>query len=449
MTAATLDRPAQRLHTYTPRGAALDVMHARDPEVLLSGPAGTGKSRACLEKLYLLATLNPGMRGLIVRKVRDTLASTGLVTWREHVVKEALESGAVSFYGGSASEPPQYRFSNGSRIMIGGMDKPTKIMSSEYDVVYIQEAVELTITDWENITTRLRNGRISFQQIIADCNPDAPSHWLKQRADTGTTRMLHSRHEDNPILFSADGDTTQRGASYLSKLEGLTGVRYERLRHGRWSAAEGLVYEGYDPLVHHRPIADPPKEWPRYLSVDFGYTNPFVCQWWAIDPDGRAYLYREIYRTATLVEDHAREIARLSKGEPTPRAIVCDHDAEDRATLQRHLGASTVAAIKTVSDGIQAVQARFKVLPDGKPRIYLNPAALVARDSELVESGRPCSTVEELPGYVWDKPREGSAAAERNPKEAPVKANDHGCDALRYMIAYLDLQPKPRMRGFL
>jgi hypothetical protein len=43
--------------------------------------------------------------------------------------------------------------------MIGGMDKPTKIMSSEYDFIYVQEAIELTETDWENLTTRLRNGR--------------------------------------------------------------------------------------------------------------------------------------------------------------------------------------------------------------------------------------------------------------------------------------------------
>ena len=31
------------------------------------------------------------------------------------------------------------------------------------------------------------------------------------------------------------------------------------------------------------------------LMVDFGYTNPFTCQWWAMDHDGRLYLYREIF----------------------------------------------------------------------------------------------------------------------------------------------------------
>lgn len=39
--------PANR--PYEPFGAAKDVWTDRSDEVLLSGPAGTGKSRACLE----------------------------------------------------------------------------------------------------------------------------------------------------------------------------------------------------------------------------------------------------------------------------------------------------------------------------------------------------------------------------------------------------------------
>jgi len=445
MTAAVL-APPTHAHAYTPRGAALAAFQCRDPELLLSGPAGTGKSRALLEKLNAVMLANPGARGLIVRKVRDTLSSTGLVTWREHVVPEQLAAGVLEFYGGSASEPPQYRYSNGSRVMIGGMDKPTKVMSSEYDTIYVQEAIELTTTDWENLTTRLRNGKVSFQQLMADTNPDAPTHWLKARCDRGATTLIDTRHEDNPVLFGDDGTPTAKGIDYLSKLDALTGVRYERLRGGKWVAAEGIVYDGYDPTIHHRPIADPPPEWTRYLSIDFGFTNPFVCQWWAEDPDGRLYLYRELYATGGLVEDHAATIAEAGRRDPTPHAVICDHDAEDRATLERHLGLATTPAHKSVSDGIQAVQARLRVQDDGKPRLYLNPAALIARDPKLEAAKLPCSTVEEIPGYIWDRPREGTVAAERGPKEAPVKRNDHGCDALRYLVAHLDLRGRPRVR---
>jgi PBSX family phage terminase large subunit len=422
---------------YTPRGAARTIFERRDPEVIVSGPAGTGKSRACLEKLLLMCLVNPGMKALIVRKTLASLGSTALATWRQHVAAQSLAAGHVDYYGGSAQEPAQYRFSNGSRVYIGGMDKPSKIMSSEYDLIYVQEATELTITDWEALTTRLRNGVVSFQQIIADCNPDRPTHWLKQRAEQGTLTMLYGRHEDNPRLYHEDGALTAEGADYIARLDNLTGVRKERLRYGRWVAAEGVIYDEFDPAVHlvTKP-KDPPASWTRYWSVDFGYTNPFVLQCWAVDPDGRLYLYREFYRTQTLVEDHAREaLRRIVRDEPRPAAVICDHDAEDRATLERHLGWPTVPARKSVSDGIQAVQARLRPAGDGRPRLFLVRDALVERDQSRDEAGRPACTAEEIAGYVWN-----------DTKDEPVKEDDHGMDALRYMVAHLDLNPDVRVR---
>ncbi|MDE2105869.1 MAG: phage terminase large subunit [Patescibacteria group bacterium] len=403
---------------YHPLGAARDLFTRREPEVLLAGPAGTGKSRACLEKLHLCALKYPGMRGLIVRKTHSSLTVSGLVTYRQKVL-HPLDG--VVFFGGSAVEPPAFRYPNGSTLLVGGMDKPSKIMSTEFDISYAQEATELFEADWESITTRLRNGMMPYQQLIADCNPDAPMHWLKRRADRGATLLLESRHEDNPSLT----------ADYLAKLDALTGVRYQRLRLGRWAAAEGLVYE-FDRAVHLIDRRELPKEWRRIRVVDFGYSNPFVCQWWAIDGDGRLYLYRELYRTQRLVEDHARDIARLSAGE-SYEATIADHDAEDRATLNRH-GIATSPAHKAVSPGIQAVQKRLAVAGDGKPRLFVLRDALIGRDETLAESRKPYCTEQEFDSYVWPKGQDGKAV-----KEAPVKMDDHGMDALRYAVAYVDL----------
>lgn len=476
---ATMERQANQ-HVYTPYGAAKVAFSCKDAELLLSGPAGTGKSRALLEKLHLICLLTPNVRALIIRKTLSSLGSTALVTWREHVAPEALAMGQLSFHGGNSQAPAQYRYKNGSTVTIGGMDKATKVMSSEYDMIYVQEAIELTESDWEALTTRLRNGKVSFQQLMADTNPDVPTHWLKARCDRGQTTMLDTRHEDNPVLFGADGQVTDVGASYISKLDNLTGVRRDRLRFGEWCAAEGLIYEDYDPHVHQKSIIEPPHDWDRYWVVDFGYTNPFVLQCWAVDHDGRLYLYREVYRSRRLVEDHARDILRMVRKarceecrgrgepdraclarhewrEPKPRAVICDHDAEDRATLERHLGMSTVAATKTVSDGIQAVQQRLKVQPDGFPRIFFSPQALWnvdekgmpragLKDPFMVDLSKPSSTLEEIPGYVWDSSSASGNRQDKNAKEVPRKQDDHGMDAIRYITAELDFAPRPRVR---
>ena len=388
----------------------------------------------------MMCLLNPGMRALILRKTLTSLSSTTLVTFREHVAKEALDSGEVKYFGGSGQESAGYKYGNGSVVTIGGMDKSTKIMSSEYDLVFVSEAIELVEDDWEKITTRLRNGKVSFQQLIADTNPDAPHHWLKQRCDRGKTKVIYCQHEDNPALYR-DGVWTPSGRQYMDVLDNLTGVRRERLRYGRWAAADGLIYDGFDPTVHLRDgYLMPPREWTRYWAVDFGFTNPFVCQFWCEDPDGRLFMYREIYRTQTLVEDHAKAIQGLmrylGKDDVKPAAVVCDHDAEGRATLERALGVTTIPAHKSVLEGIEAVKSRLKPAGDGKPRLFLCRDALQDPDPLLKDAKKPYCTQQEVLEYVWANTQ----------KEAPVKANDHGLDAMRYLVAYRDLTGRPNMR---
>jgi hypothetical protein len=452
---------------YEPRGAARELFSRRESEVVLDGPAGTGKSLACLFRLHLAALRHPGIRCLIARKTAVSLGSTTLVTFESKVAAEALAHGTVRWFGGSPREAASYRYSNKSRIVVGGLDKPEKVLSSEYDLIFVDEATELTVTDWETLSTRLRNGVLPWQQQLAACNPAMRTHWLNQRANTGTTRRLVSRHKDNPRYVNDDGTPTAEGLDYFAKLDALTGVRRLRLRDGIWASAEGIIYEGWDEAVH---LIDPfpiPDSWPRWWSVDFGFTHVLVLQWWAEDPDGRLYLYREIYHSRRLVEDHARDallavtepvpdveqlpdedaLKAIEQGrrrwtEPEPEAIICDHDAEDRATLERHLGMSTEPAIKTVSDGIQAVQGRMRPAGDGKPRLFIMRGCTLRRDPVQDEAKKPCSTAEEIPGYVWAvKPGAGGEL-----KEAPLKEDDDGCDAMRYVVAERDLGARPRVR---
>jgi hypothetical protein len=135
------------------------------------------------------------------------------------------------------------------------------------------------------------------------------------------------------------------------------------------------------------------------------------------------------------------------KNEPRPRMIICDHDAEGRAVLEKHLGMSTKPAKKTVEDGIQAVKSRLRVSEtDGKPRLYLCEGALVERDKELADRKKPTCTIEEIVGYIWDRGTVKAQLDGKPPKEAPVKEDDHGMDAMRYMIAERDLRGRPRVR---
>jgi phage terminase large subunit len=431
---------------FEPRGAVLDAFRSHDGELLISGAAGTGKSVGALMKIHLASLQTPGVRSLLARKTHASLTASTLVTFRSNVAAEALRAGILKYYGGSGAEPSAYNYVNGSTIVVGGLDRPSRLLSTEYDLAMVDEATETTAEDIDTIITRLRHGRLSYQQLIMCTNPAGPTHHLKARADTGRCRMLYSRHEDNPRMFH-DGAWTEYGSTYLARLETLTGVRYQRMRHGLWVAAEGLVYGDWSPAVHVVDrLPEGSERWTRWWSVDFGYSNPMVVLFFAEDPDGRLWLYRQIYQTHCLVEDMARNILKIVRRpdgtwrEPRPRAVICDHDAEDRATLERHLGMGTSAAKKTVSDGIQAMQVRLRPAGDGKPRFFVVKDCLVARDPELVDAKKPCCFEDEIAEYVWPQD------VKPDKREAPVKENDHAMDGARYMCAELDLGGRPRVR---
>lgn len=407
-------------------GANKDAIECQAAEVLLIGPAETGKTLGFLWKLHRIAFKYENASLVILRKTLTSTYSTVLVTFQEKVLGE---DAPVSVYGGET--PRWFDYPNGSRVWVAGLDKSSRILSAEHDIIFVNQPEELTLDEWETLSTRTtgRSGHIPHPQLIGDPNPTYPTHWMYQRK---VIKRFYSWHKDNPALFDqGTGEPTAQGLQTLERLASLTGMRYTRLFEGRACQAEGAVYEGWNEAIHLVDRFDIPADWRRIRCVDFGYSNPFVCQWWAMDGDERMYLYREIYKTQTIVEDHARDIVRLSEGEYI-EATVCDHDAEDRATLERH-GVPTQAASKAITPGIQAVQARLRKAGDNRPRLFVLRDSLVEQDADLARVFKPTKTRDEFAAYVWPKAPDGKAL-----KEVPLDLNNHGMDTTRYGVMYLD-----------
>lgn len=424
------------------RGAARKHLTDRSPEIGMVGSAGTGKTIGGLWKAHLASMKYPGCRTLLARKEATSLTATTVQGFERDVLPDAMRLGAVTFFGGSPRKPAAYRYGNGSTITLGGLDKPERIMSAEFDRILVDEATDITYDAYQMLLSRLRGKAAPYRQISLLCNPQEPTHWIKERADSGALNLLISKHRDNPRFFHRDGTKTAAGEEYMARLETLTGVRRLRLLDGVWASAEGVIFEGFDPAIHVIPSFPVPDSWERIWSIDFGYTNPFVWGEWAIDEDRRAYLVREIYMSGRLVEDHARQIMALAANSPRPSAVVCDHDAEDRATFERHTGFGTVAAHKAVNEGIELTASRLKLAGDSRPRLMFFDDALVEKDQSLIDRRLPWRTVDEFPGYIWAPEPPGSDRKDRQ----PVKRNDHGIDRTRYLVAELDLHGTTNVR---
>ena len=141
---------------YRPSGAALDLMRCTAREVLLAGPAGTGKSRACLEKLNLICMQLP-VRCAIVRKTRKSITQSAMVTLETKVLPMP---NAVMFHTGDQ----EYRYPSGARIIVAGLDDAEKLASTEFDVIYVNEATELEADDWGMLLREI--GRASCRERV-------------------------------------------------------------------------------------------------------------------------------------------------------------------------------------------------------------------------------------------------------------------------------------------
>lgn len=415
---------------YEPHGNILKLFLCKDPEILVEGPAGTGKSLGILQKVNLCALRYDGSRILCLRKTRVSIRQSLKITW-ENTVRPHLNGVKYN------KDDDEYRYPAGSIVAMGGMDNADKLLSSEWDMIYYQEATESTESEIEIASSRLRYGRMPYQQLIMDVNPDKEKHFLNIRAELGYSTRLKTTHQDNPTLWSEKYQRwTEKGEQYIARLDALHGVRYLRLRLGRWASAEGVVYDEYDEKLHKKAAYTWHHDMTFFWSVDFGYTHPFVAQLWCQNFTGDLILVREIYRTQTLVEDHARAMRKMQHMlRVDPVAVICDHDAEGRATLEKYLNVETKPAHKAISEGVQAVQARLRMNPEtGRPRLWFVNYPVDPDPNIQLEQGKstPTCTLDEIEGYVWN------TSGNKKKGEEPVDKDNHGMDALRYLVCYVD-----------
>ena len=420
------------------RGANLAAVRSRNQEVIVSGPADCGKTFALMCKVHWSCLKVMDNQVLLVREFREDLLDTVVPSLQEVIGScptVARWPDTVREYGGT--KPYLWRYWNGAEVRLRGMNDSRRgqALGAQYDLIVVTQTEGLTEAAWNTLLSRAsgRAAHASYPQLIGDANPSGPRHWILRRQSLQDTHFV-ATHRDNPRIYNEHGELTEGGVVRMAALERLTGLTRKRLKDGQWVAEEGVIYgDDFDEAVHvleQLPYLGPE----RWVVIDFGFTNPASIQWYGMDHDGRIFLTRQIYQTGLTATDMANLILQHSApaGELIV-AIVCDHDAGDRATIERELETTTIAANKrSVSGGINLVKDRLRVQPDGQPRVFFWKYSLVAPDGKLRDGGKPFDLLTEFPEYVWDKGRDDET------KDAPAKKNDHAMDGLRYIVSFLD-----------
>ena len=382
------------LDTFELRGNNRLIWDARDGEIMVEGMSGTGKTRTILELINQLCHRFSGMRALIVRHHQVTLTTTCLVTFNEKVLKP--EEG-VRFFGGSKERPAAYNYPNRSQIVVGGLDNADKILSSEYDLIYANEATELGIEHWETLTSRLRNGVLKQPRIIGDCNPVHETHWLNKRCEAGKARRIVTRIEDNPAYYYADGTMTEEGAAYIAKLDALTGSRYKRFRLGEWAGVENAVHPQFRRDIHIIELPDGLQFRDGAFGADYGRVHKSAAVAVSVDQYGRRWV-REAWGRPS--DDHGallvRRVGELRQQYSLRRGRVDPN--------QDHLAGSVGASLARSGEGsrqsrINMTGRLFNVFPNGiVPAFYEDMRNLPPRTVSTLPDSPGLFLVKGAPG---------------------------------------------------
>lgn len=301
----------------------------------------------------------------------------------------------------------QIHTANGT-IYLRSAENPNRLRGPNLSWSWVDEAAMMKELAWDILVGRLR---IGGAQSLITTTPSGFNwiyrNWIeKRRSNYG---LVQASSKENPHL---DADFVAEMIEDYSEQFAAQEI------DGQFVAFEGLVYSEFREDIHVFVPFDIPPEWPRYRGIDFGYKNPFVCLWAAEDPDGRLYFYQEHYERRKLLDEHV-SLINAAAGSDAENGIryqwtVADHDAQDCAELHSK-GIQTMPAKKSVSPGIQRVKSRFKVQPDGRPRIFFSSVVI--------------NTIKELYMYRHNPKAE---------KEEPLKEHDHAMDTIRYIVAAID-----------
>ena len=241
-----------------------------------------------------------------------------------------------------------------------------------------------------------------------NCNPDGPYHWFKlnwiDELQEKNMLYLHFTMDDNLSL------SEEVKARYRSM---YTGVFFKRYILGKWTMAEGIIYDMFDNEKH---VIDDLAAYTwtdeYYVSCDYGTQNATVFLLWRKTVTGIWICIREWYYSGrdenvqkTDIE-YAGELKQFL-GTIKPKAVIVDPSAASFIAQLKKEGFHVKKANNDVLDGIRFVGT---LLNQKKILIY--------KDCE--------NLIREFSSYVWD-----IKAVERG-EDKPVKKEDHAMDALRY-----------------
>ncbi len=344
------------------------------------GGTRSGKTYSIVQRLCELCykCRGAGLTIAIVRKTYPALKSTVLKDFEEILLNNEW------YDENNHNKTDQIYNLFGNRVEFFSLDQPQKVRGRKRNVLYCNEANELTKEDFFQLRVR------TDWKIILDYNPSDPFHWIYSDVLTREdVAFFKTTYKDNPFLSQVQVDEIERlkvadpdywrvygeGERATNRLAIFVG--------NKGTVPEGAKLIGY--------------------GLDWGFTNDPTALVSVHQSGTDLYITELLYARGLTNNDI---IAKLDELEIPKREYIIADSAEPKS-------------IETIK------RAGYLIKPSKKGPDSIRNGIDILRKHTLHYSGD--NIEKEFHTYKWKTDKEGNAI------NAPEDKNNHALDAARYV----------------
>ena len=348
--------------------------------IVEQGGTRSGKTYNILIWIINFCDKNKGKTITICRKTFPALRGTVMRDFFEILNKNKIYN--PDYHNKSSSEYWLY----GNMIEFISLDQSQKVRGRKRDLLFINEANELSYEDWQQLVFRT-TGR-----IILDYNPSDEFHWIYDDVITrDDADFFQTTYLDNPFIE----DSIKHEIERLKDLD----ENYWRVYGlGMQGTSKDNVFNKFDYIdsipIESKLIA---------YGLDFGYSIDPTAIVGVYKRADELYLKEILYRKGLTNQDIAKEIKNIVNR----NEVICD-SAEPKSIEELYrLGINAKPATK----GRDSIQNGIDILK--RHKIYLTNDSI--------------NLIKEFKNYKWQVDKNG------NTLKIPVDRFNHLLDGLRYV----------------
>jgi PBSX family phage terminase large subunit len=390
------------------------------------GAIRTGKTIASLVAFLIFVAVAPtGGQLVVIARTRDSAYRNVFAPLMEFGLFGPISSLVSYTYGA-----PTARILGRVVYVIGASDAKAEKVLRGLTVAgaYVDE---ITVIPEEFFTQLLGRMSVTGARLFGTTNPDSPAHWFKVRF-LDRIAELDGWHHFHFKLAGAD----HLDPLYVAQISSeFTGLWYRRFIEGEWVAAEGAVFDMWDPSLHVMPWDDLPEM--RELiavGIDYGTTNATAALLLGLSAERDPVYFKPTPRLFLIDEfrrDSRQSQQKLTDGELARDLVAWLGDG--------HLPPSTPVRLQPRFTIVDPSAASFRVEllkthaiatteADNDVLYGIRTMASLLANKRLIVSDRCPGFITEAPGYAWDP------KATLKGEDKPIKVADHSLDAGRYAI---------------